>query len=98
MIDYKDIINRVLEMGEIDVRNNQDDILLISTDEEYTTAMNTGPGIMVDIRPNKNILIVSCDFWETELMIKLAEEYFIDNYGQSVAESSKLRICRTINV
>ena len=56
---HQTLINRVLETGEIDERYRTDDILLISTDNEYTTVMNENPGIMIDIRPHKNILIVS---------------------------------------
>ena len=92
MNNHQTIINRVLETGKIDERNPTDDILLISTDEEYTTAIESMPGIMVDIRPNKNILIVSCNFWDTELMIKLAEEYLIELDKSSLPEHKELYI------
>ena len=93
MSNYVDIISRVLNICEGDLNNNKsDDIILISTDEEYTTAMNVSPGIMVDVRPNKNILIVSCNFWRTELMMKLAEEYLIELDKCSLPEPKEIYI------
>jgi len=92
MNDYKDIVREVLDSGDIDVRNHNDDILLISTDQEYTTAMNVCPGIMVDVRPNKNILIVSCNFWKTTLMMKLAVDYLLELRKHSLPEPKEIYI------
>jgi hypothetical protein len=89
---HQTLINRVLETGEIDERYRTDDILLISTDNEYTTVMNEDPGIMIDIRPHKNILIVSCNWRKTRLMTKLAEEYLIELNKSSLPEPKELYI------
>jgi len=87
MSNYVDIISRVLNIND-----KSDAIILISTDEEYTTAMNVCPGIMVDVRPNKNILIVSCNFWKTGPLIKLAEEYLIELDKCSLPEPKEIYI------
>ena len=94
MIDYKEILREVLDSGDIDVRNPNDDILLISSDYEYETVINLspGPGIMVDVRPNKNRLIVSYNFWNTSLMMKLTVDYLLELRKHSLPEPKEIYI------
>jgi hypothetical protein len=96
MKKYKDIVKEVLDRGDIDVRNPNDDILLISSDYEYKTVMKNyswlKPGIMVDVRPDKNRLIVSYNFWETSLMMKLTADYLLELRKYSLPEPKEIYI------